>query len=38
MATIAWLCVVVIVGVACFVAGVAWAPGFWRHMRRMRGF
>ncbi len=37
MVTLAGLCVVAVVAVGSFIAGVAFGRGFWLYVRQMRG-
>lgn len=37
MLTLAWLCLVAVVAVGSFIAGVAFGRGFWLYVRQMRG-
>lgn len=38
MLTLAWLCIIAVVAVGSFVAGVAFGRGFWEHVKRIRGW
>ncbi len=38
MSTLLWLCVVAVVGAGSFIVGVAFAPGFWLHVKQLRGW